>query len=70
MAYYYSKITELPFAEAVARTREALKDQGFGIITEIDVTETFKQKLDVAFRPRPAGQKIGIARPGFDWSRA
>ena len=51
MAYYYSKITELPFAEAVARTREALKNEGFGIITEIDVTETFKQKLDVAFRP-------------------
>ncbi|MNE22499.1 hypothetical protein D3C80_1157140 [compost metagenome] len=51
MAYYYSKITELPFAEAVSRTRETLKDQGFGIITEIDVAETFKQKLDVAFRP-------------------
>lgn len=51
MTYYYSKATNLPFKDAVARTREALKDQGFGIITEIDVTDTFKQKLDVDFRP-------------------
>lgn len=51
MTYYYSKTTDLPFEEAVARTREVLKDQGFGIITEIDVTNTFKQKLDVDFRP-------------------
>ena len=51
MTYYYSKTSDLPFAEAVARTREALTDQGFGIITEIDVTNTFKQKLDVDFRP-------------------
>ena len=51
MTYYYSKTTDLPFAEAVERTREALKDKGFGIITEIDVTSTFKQKLDVDFRP-------------------
>lgn len=51
MTYYYSKTSALPFAEAVARTREALKDQGFGIITEIDVTNTFKQKLDLDFRP-------------------
>ena len=51
MTYYYSKITELPFEEAVARTRQALTDQGFGIITEIDVTGTFKRKLDIAFRP-------------------
>lgn len=51
MTYYYSKTSDLPFAEAVTRTRQALKDQGFGIITEIDVTNTFKQKLDVDFRP-------------------
>lgn len=51
MTYYYSKTSDLPFPEAVARTREALNDQGFGIITEIDVTNTFKQKLDLDFRP-------------------
>lgn len=51
MTYYFSKTVDLPFEEAVARTREALKDEGFGVITEIDVTGVFKEKLDVAFRP-------------------
>lgn len=51
MSYYHSRITTLPFDEAVARTREALKVAGFGVITEIDVAQTFKQKLDVDFRP-------------------
>lgn len=51
MNYYYSKTTTLPFDEAVLRTREVLKEQGFGIITEIDVTNTLKEKLDVDFRP-------------------
>lgn len=37
---------ETSFAEAVDRTREALSDQGFGVLTEIDVTSTLKQKLD------------------------
>ena len=35
----------------MVRTREALTTEGFGVITEIDVTGTFKQKLDVDFRP-------------------
>lgn len=51
MSYYHSKTTVQPFDQAVARTREALKAEGFGVITEIDVTGTFKQKLDVDFRP-------------------
>lgn len=51
MTYYHSKTTTLPFDEAVARTRETLKAEGFGVITEIDVTATFKEKLDVDFRP-------------------
>jgi len=51
MTYYSSKITDLPFEETVALTREALKAEGFGIITEINVTATFREKLDLAFRP-------------------
>ena len=51
MTYYYSKTTDRPFEETVARTRDALKAEGFGIVTEINVTETFREKLDLDFRP-------------------
>jgi uncharacterized protein (DUF302 family) len=50
MAYYFSKTLPVGFEEAVRRTTEALKQEGFGIITEIDVKETFKKKLGIAFR--------------------
>ena len=42
LCYYFSKIIETPFEEAVIRTREALQHEGFGIITEIDVQKTLK----------------------------
>ena len=51
MAYYISTRLDLPFDEAVARTREALAREGFGVITEIDVTRTLKDKIGVGFRP-------------------
>jgi uncharacterized protein (DUF302 family) len=41
----------LPFAETVARTKQALKDEGFGVLCEIDVAKTFKEKIDTDFRP-------------------
>lgn len=41
---------KIPFEEALARTTAALKTEGFGVITEIDVKETMKKKLDVDFR--------------------
>jgi uncharacterized protein (DUF302 family) len=50
MAYYFSKTLPVGFDEAVRRATEALKQQGFGIITEIDVKETFKKKLGIDFR--------------------
>ncbi len=40
----------LPYEEAVERITAALKEQGFGILTTIDVKETLKKKLDVDFR--------------------
>ncbi len=50
MTYYYSKTLPLSFEEAVKRTTDALKEEGFGIIMEIDVKDTFRKKLGLAFR--------------------
>lgn len=41
----------LPYAEAIRRTTEALKTEGFGVLTTIDVQATLEQKLGVSFRP-------------------
>ena len=51
MSYYFSKTLSLPFDEAIERTTSVLKDHGFGILTEIDVRNTLKTKLNVDFRP-------------------
>lgn len=50
MSYYFAKTLALGFDEAVRRTIEGLKHEGFGLITEIDVKETFKKKINVDFR--------------------
>jgi uncharacterized protein (DUF302 family) len=50
VAYYFNKILPAGFDDAVRRTTEALKQEGFGVITEIDVKETFARKLGVQFR--------------------
>ena len=42
---------KMDFETAIQRVSEALKAEGFGILTEIDVKETLKKKLDVDFRP-------------------
>lgn len=51
MSYYLAKTVSMPFDEAVARTTEALKQEGFGIINEVDIRDTLKQKIGVDFRP-------------------
>lgn len=51
MTYHFSKTLQLPFETAISRVTEALKQEGFGILTEIDVQQTLKKKLDVDFRP-------------------
>lgn len=50
MSYYFSKILSTTFDEAVLRTVEALKKEGFGVLTDIDVRATLKKKLGVDFR--------------------
>ena len=53
MEIRYALVKELPemgYDEAVERTTELLADEGFGVLTEIDVKETLKKKIDVDFR--------------------
>ncbi len=49
MSYYFTKTSNLKFDEAIQRVTEELKKEGFGILTEIDVKETLKKKLNVDF---------------------
>jgi uncharacterized protein (DUF302 family) len=49
--YYYTKTIDLSPDEAEARVREELEEEGFGVLTEIDVQATLKKKLDVDMRP-------------------
>lgn len=51
MTYHFSKMLDAPFDDAVAATREALAAEGFGVITEIDIRQTFKAKIGEEFRP-------------------
>ncbi len=48
--YSYTKKLEISFSKAVEKTINALKTQGFGILTDIDVKSTFKEKLGIDFK--------------------
>ena len=62
MSYYYSKTIGAKFDDAVSGIKQALKDEGFGILTEIDVRDTLKKKLDVEFRNY---RILGACNPPF-----
>ncbi len=49
MEYYFSKTITGSFDDAIKKVTEALKAEGFGILTEIDIKTTLKKKLDVDF---------------------
>ena len=51
MSYYFSTRVSCSFDEALDRARRALAAEGFGVITEIDLAKTFREKIGVEFRP-------------------
>lgn len=51
MNYYMAAILEASFDEAIERTEAALKTEGFGVLTRVDVQKTLKTKIDADFRP-------------------
>lgn len=60
--YGFRRTVELSFGDAVERIKSALKDEGFGVLTEIDIKAKFKEKLDKDF-----GEYVilGACNPGF-----
>lgn len=62
MSYYFSKTVNDDFDTAISKVTEELKKEGFGVLTEIDVKETLKKKLDVDFRKYKI---LGACNPHF-----
>ncbi len=50
MSYYFNKTLGTDFDDAVRRTVDALKEEGFGVLTDIDVKDTLKKKINADFR--------------------
>lgn len=62
MSYYFSKIVDDSFDEAIERVTENLSNEGFGVLTTIDVSGTLKKKLDVDFQRYTI---LGACNPGY-----
>ncbi len=62
MSYYHLKTIHASFEDTVQQVKESLSREGFGVLTEIDVSETLKKKLDVDFRNYKI---LGACNPPF-----
>jgi len=62
MSYYFNKMVKGNFDEVIIKVTDELKKEGFGILTEIDVKETLKKKLDVDFKKYKI---LGACNPPF-----
>lgn len=65
MSYYFAKtLSGVSFDDAITRVTQALQNEGFGILTEIDVRATMKKKLDRDFRDY---RILGACKPSMAW---
>ena len=62
MAYYFSKTLDISFEDTLRKVTDELKKEGFGILTNIDVRQTLKEKLNVDFRKY---RILGACNPSF-----
>lgn len=62
MSYYFTKTVQSSFEEAIIKATEALKIEGFGVLTEIKIHEKLKEKLGVDF---PRYTILGACNPAF-----
>jgi uncharacterized protein (DUF302 family) len=62
MNYYINKTIRADFDEAVELVTEALKEKGFGILSEIDISEKMREKMDIEFRKYKI---LGACNPPF-----
>ena len=60
--YSYARTVDMPYEQAIERVTATLKEQGFGILTEIDVKATLKKKIDKDFTKYVI---LGACNPGF-----
>ncbi|HEY4755217.1 MAG TPA: DUF302 domain-containing protein [Ignavibacteriaceae bacterium] len=62
MSYYFNKTVKGSFDNVITKVTDELKKEGFGILTEIDVKEILKKKLDVNFKKYKI---LGACNPPF-----
>lgn len=62
MSYYISKTVGVPFDQAIQKTTEALKSEGFGVLADLDIQATLNEKLGVEFRKY---RILGACNPNY-----
>lgn len=62
MSYYFSKTLDINFDDAITKVTKALASEGFGIVTDFNVSNAFKNKLGIDFRPY---RVLGACNPPY-----